>query len=332
MNPDHALEPDFSDATQWQKLTACTLCGSPDFATIIVAPDPHYGNAGEFPIAECHRCGVFFLNPMPTAAYLNDAYPKQYYAFQNTFRRGALQKLIKPLKRFGRFILYYHNSETNDPKFPVPGTILDLGCGVGTFLAKAREKGWKTYGVEPSQDAASIGSKQGLDIFPGTLNEAKYPDSFFDYVRSNHSFEHISDPKDVLREIRRVLKPDGKLFIGVPNVAGWAAKHYRENWWYLCPPVHTFGYSPETLSRLLASEGFEVVKVHYNSTFAGIFGSLQIALNRGTGKSPETGLLVNNNVMRVFGHWLARLTDFFGKGDCMEIIARPVATREHSAR
>jgi SAM-dependent methyltransferase len=261
---------------------------------------------------------------MPTIDYLSNAYPTDYYSYTAQPSNRTKRPRYKKLKRLIRRLIGFTSGWTGDPYFRQPGRMLDIGCGTGTFLLQMRDKGWNVHGVELSLDAAERGRQQGLDIFGGTIEAAGYPDSTFDYVRSNHSFEHIHNPREVLREIRRIMKPKGLLFIGVPNVNGLMSRLYGTYWWYLGAPVHTFGYSPATLKELLVQEGFLVKKVNYNSTFGGVFGSLQIVLNRNNGKSSEEGWAYNNPAMRLLGHWIAKSIDFFRAGDCIEVIAEPM--------
>lgn len=313
--------PDFSDVSQWEQLSICPLCSHGTFHTVIHAPDRHYGNPGFFRIVACDNCELNFLNPMPTLAYLRNAYPANYYSYGPAV---PLSRGWRTIKKALRNILYFHTGSTGDPKFKMPGTMLDIGCGCGTFLTEMREKGWKVHGVELDDLAAERGRQDGLEIYGGTINAASFPSASFDYVRSNHSFEHIHNPREVLREIRRVVKPTGQLFIGVPNVTGLMARLCGAYWWYLGAPVHPFGYSPATLGRLLAEEGFKVERVNYNSTFAGIFGSMQLYLNRDNGKLGADGLVIRIRPLALIGHWAARVLDLLHLGDCIEIIARPV--------
>ena len=97
--------------------------------------------------------------------------------------------------------------------------MLDIGCGNGWFIYMMRDKGWDVKGVEPSKAGAEAGRRiANLDIHHGDLLSGNYPSEYFDYIRSNHSFEHIPNPNEVLQEIHRILKPNGKAFIGVPNI------------------------------------------------------------------------------------------------------------------
>jgi SAM-dependent methyltransferase len=241
-------------------------------------------------------------------------YPSDYYAYQDLFKSNRAKELLKKLLGFA--------IGTRDPLFKAPGTILDLGCGSGWFLEAMRSRGWNTHGVEISPSASRLGREsKGLQIFCGTLQDAKFPSEYFDYVRSNHSFEHMSLPNETLKEIHRILKPDGKLLIGVPNFESLNARIFKQYWWYLGAPVHPFTYSVKTLSQMLVKHGFSVTKVTYNSDYSGILGSLQIWQNRNSLKKSSEGLLINNSVLKLTCHWGAKVVDLLGAGDAMEIIS-----------
>ena len=313
--------PDFTDASQWNELQSCPLCGHSGFHLITHAPDRYYGNPGLFRVVGCPSCGLNFLNPMPTLDYLSTAYPSDYYAYQPiNSSTGTLKRVKKVVSK----LLFLRSANTRDPKFEKPGTMLDVGCGAGEFLAAMRKRGWEVRGAELNKTAAERGQREGLDIFAGTVLDAKFPPETFDYVRSNHSFEHIHNPREVLLEIHRILKPSGRVFIGVPNVRGLMARIYGSYWWYLGAPVHPFGYSPATLSLLLKETGFQVDRVNFNSNSAGIFGSLQIYLNRNNGRTGEDGAIARSRFLRLVGGWIAALLDGVRQGDCIEVIARPV--------
>jgi SAM-dependent methyltransferase len=255
---------------------------------------------------------------MPTEAYLRTAYPEGYYSYQPPPR--ARPTIVKSIAAF----LGFDAARTGDPAFAVPGRMVDIGCGSGAFLEKMRDKGWSVLGVELDLNAARIGQRErALDIRPGTVHEAALPDAAFDYVRMNHSFEHVWNPEDVLSELRRIIKPTGKLFIGVPNVASLEARVFGPYWWNLGAPVHPFGYNPKTLSRLLERNGFHVEQISFNSNMASVLGSIQIFLNRGTDRLSHEGRVMRNTIFKIASYAVAKLIDLFRRGDCMEIIARP---------
>lgn len=307
----------------WKKVENCIACGGSEFAEYLHAPDPHYGNKGLFRIVRCKDCGLQFLDPMPTQKFLDGAYPDDYYAYGTPTLRSGMKRAAKGMKDAVRPFLFLRKHVTLDPRFAKPGTMLDIGCGTGQFLLEMKAKGWEVKGVEVSDAAAEAGRRAGLDIFGGTLLEAKLPSQYFDYVRSNHSFEHIENPREVLREIRRIIKPDGKLLIGVPNVDSWAARAFGPYWFNLGPPVHPYGYSPKTLKLMLEREGFAVERTVYNSKTTGITGSLQIYINRNKNLPSHVGGVVLNPFLALPAHWMSTFLDATKQGDAIELTARP---------
>ena len=296
------------------QVDSCPLCAGRELNRVYWARDRHYGIAGLYTIVRCSACSLMFLNPMYCDEELSALYPTDYYAYQDSCKRSRLKEIGKALLCF--------RIGTRDPRFQAPGRVLDLGCGTGWFLRDMRDKGWEAYGVEINQAAAELGNRTaGLNIFAGTLRQADFPSDFFDYVRANHSFEHISCPGETLNEIYRVLRPDGRLLIGVPNVRGLCAIVFREYWWYLGAPVHPFTYSDKTLSQLLKKHHFTVVNLNHNSDFSGILGSSQIWANRKNGRRSMEGALINNLPLRILSHWLAKCLDFVKLGDAIEVVA-----------
>lgn len=294
-------------------LTRCPLCEATDIREIYVTSDRHYGIPGLHRVVKCASCSLIFLNPLYSDEKLASFYPDDYYAYQERADNSPHKEILKSWLGY--------RTGTKDPSFARPGTMLDLGCGSGWFLEKMRARGWIAQGVEINKPAARLGRARGLDIFCGTLQEAKFPSEHFDYVRSNHSFEHMSCPHETLDEIYRILKPHGKLLVGVPNTKSVSAVLFAEHWWYLTVPVHVFNYSVENLSRLLTNHNFRVEEVNFNSDYHGLIGSLQIWLNRGGQKKSAEGLVFNNHLLRLVCQWSANVIDLWGRGDCVELTA-----------
>lgn len=297
---------------QWI-LARCPLCEATDIRELYVAKDRHYQIAGLHRVVRCASCALIFLNPMYSDEKLASFYPGNYYAYQEQAENSSRKEVLKRLLGY--------KTGTKDPSFERPGTMLDLGCGSGWFLEKMRSRGWTALGVEISEPAAKLGRDKGLDIFCGTLQEANFPSEHFDYVRSNHSFEHINCPQETLEEICRILKPHGKLLIGVPNTRSFSAFVFREYWWYLTVPVHVFNYSAQNLPSLLTRHNIRVEKVRLNSDYHGLVGSFQIWLNRKSNKKSTEGKVFNNYLLRLACQWAVNLIDLFGWGDCIEVTA-----------
>ena len=97
--------------------------------------------------------------------------------------------------------------------------LLDLGCGRGSFCNSAFKKGLEVYGVDFSEvalkDAKALNNK--INYVVSDAAKIPFKAEFFDYVVCLGSFEHFSDKRSVLKEISRVLKKDGKMFMFLPN-------------------------------------------------------------------------------------------------------------------
>ncbi len=106
----------------------------------------------------------------------------------------------------------------------VPGTILDAGCGLGWFLS-ALDPAWQRYGLELSAYAAEHARAYG-EVREARLEECSFADGFFDVVFCHHVIEHIPEPVRAVEQLRRVLKPGGKLLLGTPDFDSGAARRY----------------------------------------------------------------------------------------------------------
>jgi SAM-dependent methyltransferase len=300
-------------------IVECPNCGSKDLAFHMKAVDWHYGNKGTFNLDTCKACHLVFLNPMFNDEELAKFYPQEdYYAFR--INHADVQAQSNQKRTFFQS-LFFVGAAKEELISETSGRILDIGCGTGWLLYQYKQKGWQVAGVEPSPKAAEIGNKQGLNIFNGTLLDTSYQNNEFDYIHSNHSFEHIYNPNEVLKEVHRILKPNGKILIGIPNIGGINAKIARKYWYYLGAPVHTFNYSPKNITQLLEKHNLTVLEVKHVSRTHGILGSIQMYLNRRTNKKAHEGFFTNTSLLNFVATYIARLENFLRIGDCIEVIA-----------
>lgn len=298
------------------QINTCPNCLSDNIAKKFVVQDRHYGVKGDFNLDVCNYCGLIFLNPMPNDDELSKFYPEEsYYAYHMGF--PEIRK-VNPFKKFIKRIFFINEEEV---KFDYVGKVLDIGCGNGWVLYQYKQKGWDVAGVEPSRTAAEIGNKANLNIYNGILLDAKFSDNEFDFIRSNHSFEHIFNPNEVLNEIYRILKPGGKLLIGIPNYAGINSKLAKKYWYYLGAPVHTFNYTSKNIKQLLVKHNFRIIKLRHVSSIHGILGSVQIFLNRKNGKTSDKGFVVNSKLLKFFANPLSKVEKFLRISDCIEVVA-----------
>lgn len=209
-----------------------------------------------FDIVRCARCGLVYVNPRLKREERDKIYAsKSYYSGDGFGYRDYIGDYpsIKHLANRRLDLL---------EEFCEKGRLLDIGCAHGFFLLAARERGWEVYGVEISKFASDYArEKYGLNIINKSLEDAHFPDNFFDVVTMWDVLCHLDDPPAVIREIKRILRKDGFIFLQIPNFLGFQSRLMRGRWKDIKPAYHLWYFTPKTLSRLVNSKGFSIVRV-----------------------------------------------------------------------
>lgn len=257
-------------------LSDCRLCSGRNISVV----------DAECLICRCDDCGYLFDNPRPAEEEIIAYYsrPKQYdvwlekEADRDRLWRRRLQKVLK------------HNK---------PGTLLDVGAGVGQFLQLAIPYFTGVYGTEVSVSAISLAeSKYGLKLVRAQIEDADFSGMKFDNICMFHVLEHVPDPGTVLRRCHDLLAPDGLLFIAVPNellslrskvrkllhCAGVKAIRFEGK---LGLPkirldgslaeIHLSHFTPEVLQTALEHNGFSVIETSLDPYY--VASGLHLAVN-----------------------------------------------------
>jgi len=168
------------------------------------------------------------------------------------------------------------------PKVKEGGQLLDLGCGNGAFLLRARSAGWIITGVDFDAKAVEAACRQGLDVRLGGVESVNPAIEQFDVITLSHVIEHMHQPVEVLQACFNLLKPGGFLWIETPNIASTGHKLYDVAWRGLEPPRHLVLFTLASMRNALNAAGFTKVKVQsYRPLCNGVFhASMEIAEGR----------------------------------------------------
>ena len=230
----------------------CNLCGNDETKILEEAEEP-------YKVVKCKLCGLVYVNPQPDKEELINSYSKEYYSewisLQRKSRLRLWRRRLKGLEKYKK-----------------RGKILDVGCGVGTFLDIAKKNGWEVYGTEISECGCRYAQENfNLDAFHGELKEANFSDNLFDVVTLWHVIEHLTNPLKTLREVRRILKKDGLLVVATPNIGNYIMR-------ILYPLVrrkrlklfsiddkelHLYHFSTETIQKAIEKAGFKIVNIGF---------------------------------------------------------------------
>ncbi len=205
---------------------------------------------GDYRIASCEDCGFVFVNPRPSEDELLALYAD---GSRNPYFQQTYEPLELELPTLRRVIAAVRRH--------VPtGRLLEIGCGRGDLLRVASEAGYEADGCDlVTSESVSLGVTVRATAFRG----AGYPSALFDVVITRNTIEHLFDPAAELAEIRRVLRPGGRLYIKVPNVDfehGIRCLAVFGKLRAFHPPWHLNHFSARTLERFLWRGGFRVVE------------------------------------------------------------------------
>ncbi len=222
-------------------------------------------------IVDCAECGLGRVHPLPDLERIAQFYPPSYYGVT-----GA--KFVPLVETLVRLVGARHVRTLSRGLKP-GARVLDVGCGRGVLLSGLARRGFEAHGFEMSASAAAGVDPRAVVRVGKNLRDAEYPAEYFDQVIIWHVLEHLPDPRETLQEIRRVLKPGGRIVVSVPNYSSLQARCSGAHWFHLDPPRHLFHFPVEGLRQLLVSTGFDIEREHHFSLRQNPFGWVQSALN-----------------------------------------------------
>lgn len=197
----------------------------------------------EYRVVNCEDCGLVFLNPQPDDSELEQIYDSDRSGKSNP----------SSTKNFLHEISRYHGSG--------PGQMLAIGCGDSGFLESAEAAGWRVTGIEFSKSASECAQQRlkSGQVHCGELKNAALPANQFDLCMLSDVLEHVRSPLEFLREVHRVLKPGGTLFVTAPSLDSTrqrTAKFSAKNLTY---------FDDQTLQTALFKSGFREVIIETGS-------------------------------------------------------------------
>jgi 2-polyprenyl-3-methyl-5-hydroxy-6-metoxy-1,4-benzoquinol methylase len=192
--------------------------------------------------------------PQPSLENLGKYYESEDYISHTDNKRSLFEKLY----HFIKSIALKNKLNLLNSLQPNKGKILDIGAGTGEFLSVAKNDGWQTIGVEPSERAKSIAINKGVSFVEQTT---ELENQSFDVISMWHVLEHVPDLDKQIKELKRLLKPTGTLIIAVPNFKSFDAKHYGKFWAAYDVPIHFWHFSKTAIKLLFEKEEMKLEKV-----------------------------------------------------------------------
>lgn len=236
-------------------LAKCPICSSEDYHPFLSCKD-YTVSLKEFNIVQCQSCSFRFTNPIPEEEEIGKYYQSEDYISHSNTNKGLINKLYK----IARKNALEHKLKL--VKDRVKGNkLMDIGSGTGEFLHHCSHNGLIVSGIEPSEDARNFSRSQyGLTV----ESEARLPeiaDDSYDVISMWHVMEHVYHLQERVKEIKRIIKKEGKVFIAVPNCASLDAEIYAEEWAAYDVPRHLYHFQRAQMIKLWEDNGCEVEEI-----------------------------------------------------------------------
>lgn len=243
-------------------MTICPVCCEKalDDTRGVLLGDRRKGLSGVWRVAECETCGVTSMVPLPT----DDQLASYYQVYSQDNQVDLSQRAGSRYPNLRR--LFHWLSGDVDPRdfveIPIGARVLDYGCGHAGYLSDFHHRDVAISGAEISDHVVKECQNHGFDVVKvEDLSRIPFPAREFDIVYLMQVFEHLREPHAFFKELARILKDGGMLYIAVPNAASVWRKLFGKNWvsgWFA--PFHLFHYTLGALEKLAGQYGFYRVR------------------------------------------------------------------------
>jgi 2-polyprenyl-3-methyl-5-hydroxy-6-metoxy-1,4-benzoquinol methylase len=274
----------------------CPVCESTGIQKFLTATD-HTVSHEQFEIWQCANCSLRFTQDVPEQNDIGRYYQSEEYISHTETSKGIVNRLYLFVRQFTlRSKENFIREQTGLKK----GNLLDVGAGTGAFVHRMQTVGWQVTGLEPDEKAIQRAASQyGLSLQPVPSLFHLEPASF-DAITLWHVLEHVHDLHGYMQQLKKLLKPSGKLFIAVPNYTSYDAECYRSDWAAYDVPRHLYHFSPAAMQMLVEKHGMTVQKMQpmwFDSFYVSMLSEKYMTGKSGVVKGFIRGLRSNSRAL-----------------------------------
>jgi len=227
----------------------------------------------DFNVLRCEECGTAWRSNMYTKDTIHQMYCEEDYENHPFFayEQQSFEATTRA-KNFERALDYIEGAVGK-------GRLLDVACGSGTFLAVANKRGWRTCGVEISEQLSKVCAETThSEVVTALFEEASLPEHSFDAITCWDIIEHVLDPQAFLEKACSLLRPGGVLLFCTPDEdsllarTGWllyklSGSLYSYPAYALHPRYHTYFFARKSFAKLLQKKHLGIVKSYSQRAF-----------------------------------------------------------------
>lgn len=233
----------------------CPICNKNDIQNLLHTKD--YSLTKEsFDIIECANCSLRYTFPIPNAETIAPYYNFPEYISHTDTKVGWMNRVYHAVRNR---TLDQKSSWVQSLFTGYKGKLLEIGAGTGAFANAMQQKQWEVTALEPDSSSRKIALEKfnlHLDT-PETL--FSIADNSHDVICLWHVLEHVHDLKGYFKAFSKILKPNGRLIIAVPNYTCYDAQYYKKYWAAYDVPRHLYHFSPQSMQVLLNQFNLQLV-------------------------------------------------------------------------
>lgn len=237
-----------------KSIDQCPLCGSVHLEFVFTAKDMLVSGYN-FQLKDCKACGLRITSPWPEAGDLASFYQSEDYVSHSDKARNMFEWL------YGKVKILALRMKTAMVRKYKPVSVLDIGCGTGSFLKELGKKGVEVVGIEPGLEARKLAEKKLKGKVYSSMED--FLDNFngeLDAITMWHVLEHIPDFRTLPLRVGNKLKSGGKFVVAVPINNSYDSMYYKGSWAAYDVPRHLVHFDGKTLHSLFESSGYTLIQ------------------------------------------------------------------------
>lgn len=278
-------------ATRIVRVT-CPVCNSNSLNAVFKVKDESISKE-YFEIVECQKCTVRFTQNVPIASEIGKYYESDEYISHSNTKAGLVNKIYHSVRNITlntkeHYIVQYTGRTV--------GSILDYGAGVGSFAHHMKQKGWQITALEPSESARKNAAENYKIQLHPSEDLFRLATNSYDAITLWHVLEHVHELHTTIAQLKSLLRPQGVLFIAVPNYTSLDAQHYQQHWAAYDVPRHLYHFSPLSMNTLMDQHGMKIKKVlpmWFDSTYVSLLSEQYLTGKKSLIKAGLMGLQSN---------------------------------------
>jgi len=216
----------------------CPTCNKNEYQVVY--------NKDHFDIVKCNYCELVYVNPIFNESHYQDTYTSEQSQEISKIYSETSHKYR--VERFGNERVHKMKEYLHDGKI----NYLDIGCNTGFVVEAAQNNGWNATGIDLNPSAIKYGMTRSLNLYNISVENLKVDAESYDAISLFDVLEHVVNPKEIIKKSLQLLKPNGILYLYVPNWDSASRILLKEDAHFIWPTHHLTYYNIKTLTNLMA--------------------------------------------------------------------------------